>query len=208
MARGYSRSEAGAALMDVIALALQAGFKLRALGRRTGFVSARGGVWGLLRSLKQGGPQTVPALARARPVARQHIQKLADEMAAEGLVAFKANPAHRRSQFVAITPAGERLYEELTLKLARMSDELAADMDGRKLGTAAETPKHLVAKLDVLLGDAEEAPDAPPRKRKTPALRRGGFQTRPSRRSHSVRRLAPRRRRGAGLKPAPTRSWD
>ena len=71
----YSRTLAGAALMDVIALTLQAGFKLRALGRRAGFVSARGGVWGLLRSLKLEGPQTVPELARARPVeiGRAHV---------------------------------------------------------------------------------------------------------------------------------------
>src|SRR6185295_2962392 len=103
MARGYSRTEAGAALTDVILLTLLAGFKLRALGRRAGFISARGGVWGLLRSLKLGGPQTVPALARSRPVSRQHIQTLADAMAAEGLLAFKPNPAHKRSPLVTLT---------------------------------------------------------------------------------------------------------
>ena len=168
MARGYNRTEAGAALMGVIALTLQTGFKLRALGRRTGFVSARGGVWGLLRSLSEGGPQTVPALARARPVARQHIQTLADAMAAEGLVVFKANPAHRRSQFVAITQKGERLYEELTETLARMSDDLAADMDVRKLATAAEALARLAEKLDAMLGDGEEADDAPRPRRKKP----------------------------------------
>jgi DNA-binding MarR family transcriptional regulator len=165
MARDYSRTRAGAALMKLIAATLLAGFKLRALGRRTGFVSARGGVWGLLRSLATGGPQTVPALARARPVARQHIQKLADSMAAEGLVVFKANAAHRRSQFVAITPKGERHYEELTKTLARMSDDLAADMDARRIGAAADTLARLAAKLDAILGGVDEEP-APPRKRK------------------------------------------
>ena len=162
----YSRTAAGAALMDVIALTLQAGFKLRALGRRSGFVSARGGVWGLLRSLKLEGPQTVPELARARPVARQHIQKLADGMAEDGLIAFAANPAHKRSQLVTLTPAGERLYEALTRRLGSMADELAAGMDARKLATSAETLAALAAKLDAILGDAdeEEPPEAPRRK--------------------------------------------
>lgn len=167
MARDDCRTEAGAALMRVIAATLRASFKLRALGRRTGFVSARGGVWGLLRSLKDGGPQSVPALARARPVSRQHIQMLADSMAEEGLVAFKANPAHRRSQLVAITPKGERLLDELTKRLAAISDELAAGMDAKKLAAGAEVLATLSAKLDAALGAAGEEPE-PPRRRKRP----------------------------------------
>lgn len=165
MARGYSQTEAGAALTDVIWLALRAGFKLRAYGRRAGFISARGGVWGLLRSLKDEGPQTVPALARSRPVTRQHIQMLADAMAEDGLVAFKPNPAHKRSRLVTMTAKGEQVYEALARKLAAMSDALAADMDARKLANAAEALAQLVAKLDALLGDADEE-DEPPRKRR------------------------------------------
>jgi DNA-binding MarR family transcriptional regulator len=165
MARGYSRTEAGAALMDVIWLTVQTSFKIRAFGRRTGFVSARGGVWGLLRSLREGGPQTVPALARMRPVSRQHIQTLADAMAADGLVAFKSNPAHKRSQLVTITAKGERVYEALARKLGAFSDDLAADMDARKLAAATESLTRLAAKLDAILGDAEEDEEPPPKRR-------------------------------------------
>jgi DNA-binding MarR family transcriptional regulator len=168
MGRDYSRTEAGAALMRVIAATLQASFKLRALGRRTGFVSARGGVWGLLRSLKDGGPQTVPALARARPVSRQHIQMLADSMAADGLVAYKANPAHRRSHLVAIAPKGERLLEDLTKRLAAISDDLAAGMDAKKLAASAELLAMLSAKLDAALGDYGEEPVTPRRRTRSP----------------------------------------
>ena len=81
--------------------------RVRALGRRQGAVSRwGGGTWGVLRSLAEEGPQTVPQLARARPVARQRIQKLADEMAADGLVEFVDNPAHRRSKLLRLTAAG------------------------------------------------------------------------------------------------------
>lgn len=171
MARGYSRTEAGAALMDVIWLAVQTGFKVRAFGRRTGFVSARGGVWGLLRSLKLEGPQTVPALARSRPVSRQHIQTLADAMAADGLIAFKPNPAHRRSQLMTITAKGEQVYEALARKLGAISDDLAADMDARKLAAAAESLRQLAAKLDAILAgaDADDEPPAPRRARRKSA---------------------------------------
>jgi DNA-binding MarR family transcriptional regulator len=166
MARSYSRTEAGAAMMDVIWLAIQASFKLRAFGRRTGFISARGGVWGLLRSLRLGGAQTVPALARSRPVSRQHIQMLADAMAADGLIAFKPNPAHKRSPLVTITAKGEQLYEALAKKLGAISDDLAADMDARKIAAAAETLKQLAGKIDAILGDAEEEEEEAPRKKK------------------------------------------
>jgi DNA-binding MarR family transcriptional regulator len=164
----YSRTAGGAALMDVIVLTFAAGFKLRALGRRSGLVSARGGVWGLMRSLRLGGPQTVPDLARTRPVARQHIQKLADEMAAQGLVAFAPNPAHKRSQLVRLTPAGERLFDQLTRRLARMADEIAEGMDARKLSATAETLAALAAKVDARLGEADavDEDDETPRRRR------------------------------------------
>jgi DNA-binding MarR family transcriptional regulator len=165
MARGYSRTEAGAALMDVIWMAVQTGFKVRAFGRRTGFVSERGGVWGVLRSLRLEGPQTVPALARSRPVSRQHVQTLADAMAADGLVALKPNPAHKRSQLVTLTAKGEQVYEALTKKLAAISDDLAADMDAKKVVATADTLKQLAAKLDAILGGAEEEEEEPAPKR-------------------------------------------
>jgi DNA-binding MarR family transcriptional regulator len=164
----YTRTAGGAALMDVIVLTLAASFKLRALGRRAGLVSARGGVWGLLRSLKLGGPQTVPELARARPVARQHIQKLADEMAADGLVAFAPNPAHKRSQLVRLTPEGEKVYEQLTRRLARTADEIADGMDAKKLALAADTLTAVIAKVDALLGETDtDSEDHAPSRRWT-----------------------------------------
>jgi len=165
--RKYSRTVGGAALMDVIVLTLAASFKLRALGRRTGLVSARGGVWGLLRSLKLEGPLTVPELARMRPVTRQHIQKLADELAAQGLVAFEPNPAHKRSQLVRLTPAGERLFEQLTRRFGRLADEIARGLDEKKLALTAETLAALAARLDAALGDAvdEDQAEAPRRRR-------------------------------------------
>ena len=44
------------------------------------------------------GPLTVPQIAQMRPTSRQRMQRLADELAAEGLVEFIDNPGHRRSK--------------------------------------------------------------------------------------------------------------
>jgi len=49
----------------------------------------------VLESLYKGGPQTVPEMARARPVSRQHIQKLVNVLLDEELVQTVPNPAHK-----------------------------------------------------------------------------------------------------------------
>ena len=94
-------------------------FRLRAAGKRIGAVTpSGGGILGMLRSLTLEGPQTVPQIARSRPVARQHIQRLANEAEAEGLIEFVDNPAHRRSKLMRITPKGETTYGELMGRMA------------------------------------------------------------------------------------------
>lgn len=67
----------------------------------------------VLESLSAHGPETVPALARARPVARQHIQVLVNDLLAMGLVEALPNPAHKRSPLIGLTATGRRRFEEI-----------------------------------------------------------------------------------------------
>jgi DNA-binding MarR family transcriptional regulator len=57
-------------------------------------------------SLAAGKPRTVPELARERPVSRQHMQTVVNELMAAGLARALANPAHRRSPLIALTEDG------------------------------------------------------------------------------------------------------
>jgi DNA-binding MarR family transcriptional regulator len=107
-----------------------------------------GGLWGFLRSLQVQGPQTVPQIARARPVSRQRIQRLADEAAESGLVEFTDNPAHRRSKLVRLTPEGATLVGHLTEKIADISEDLAHGMDEQELRTTAKVLRRLREKLE------------------------------------------------------------
>src|SRR5262249_58287121 len=68
-------------------------------------------VW-LMRSLALLGPLTVPQIAQMRPTSRQRMQRLADELAAEGFVEFIDNPKHRRSKLVRLTPTGDASYRQ------------------------------------------------------------------------------------------------
>ena len=123
-------------------------FQLRAAGKRTGHVTpGGGGIWGFLHSLAVDGPQTVPQLARARPVTRQHIQQIANEAAAGGLIEFIDNPAHKRSKLLRLTPKGERVDAEMTERLKTFAGDLAEDFDSAELATAARVVNALRAKL-------------------------------------------------------------
>ncbi len=149
MSKGkVARTPAGDALFDVIVETSRVFFRLRAAGKKIGAVTAwGGGSWGIMRSLRLEGAQTVPQLARSRPVSRQRIQTLADELAEAGLVAFVDNPAHKRSKLVSLTKAGETACDALTERVMDAANELARDMDETELRAAAKVLHALRAKL-------------------------------------------------------------
>lgn len=139
---------AGEALFAVMVETLRTFFSLRGAGKRMGTVTAWGaGNWGLLRSLSAEGPRTVPEIARSRHVARQHIQKLANELAREGLVEFADNPRHRRSKLLRLTAKGARRLALLTRRIQGLCGELARGMGTAELETAAAVLRRLQAKL-------------------------------------------------------------
>ena len=109
------KAEAVTELMLEVA---QCFFRIRALGQKTGMITSwGGGSFGFMRSLALLGPLTVPQIAEMRPTSRQRMQRLADELAAEGLVRFIDNPKHRRSKLVELTAKGEARYRDLNARL-------------------------------------------------------------------------------------------
>ncbi|HWK67344.1 MAG TPA: MarR family transcriptional regulator [Rhizobiaceae bacterium] len=119
-----SKSEAIAELMLEVA---QFFFRIRAVGQKTGHITTwGGGAFGFMRSLALLGPLTVPQIAQMRPTSRQRMQRLADELATEGLVEFIDNPRHRRSKLVQLTPEGEARYRELDARLLAIASTVGA----------------------------------------------------------------------------------
>ncbi|MFN2385712.1 MAG: MarR family winged helix-turn-helix transcriptional regulator [Thermoanaerobaculia bacterium] len=92
---------------------------------------------GVLRGLARHGAQTVPQMARARPVSRQHVQLLVNALAAEGFVVFEDNPAHRRSRLVRLTSRGRRLVEAMNRREASLLAKLPLGALGRDIERAA-----------------------------------------------------------------------
>lgn len=57
------------------------------------------------------GSASVPDMARARGVSRQHIQQQVDALAEKDFVRREDNPAHRRSPLIALTDTGRALVQ-------------------------------------------------------------------------------------------------
>lgn len=63
--------------------------------------------------LVKDGPQTVPEMARSRPVSRQHCQTIINALEAQGLVEFVDNPKHKTSKLVRATKKGRARFESM-----------------------------------------------------------------------------------------------
>ena len=135
------KAEAVAELMLEVA---QCFFKIRALGQKTGFITGwGGGAFGFMRSVALLGPLTVPQIAQMRPTSRQRMQRLANELAAEGLVEFIDNPKHRRSKLVRLTPKGDAHYRELDASLLSIASTMAGDLGEADVRATIEIVRQL-----------------------------------------------------------------
>jgi DNA-binding MarR family transcriptional regulator len=136
-----SKAEAITELMLDVA---QCFFRIRALGQKTGLITSwGGGAFGFMRSLALLGPLTVPQIAQMRPTSRQRMQRLADELAAEGLVEFIDNPKHRRSKLVQLTRKGAARYGELNAQLLAIASTMGAALDEADIRRTAEVVRQL-----------------------------------------------------------------
>ena len=135
-----------AAMVDLIVEVTRAFFRLRASGREIGAVDQGGaGRWGFLRSLALDGPQTVPQLARSRPVARQYVQTMANALAAEGLIEFVDNPAHRRSRLMLLTKKGERVYAGVDARVREVARRLGRGLGASEIEAACSVLKRIAS---------------------------------------------------------------
>lgn len=134
----------GAAIADLMLEAAQFFFRMRAVGQKTGLITSWGaGAFGFMHSLAQIGPLTVPQIAQMRPTSRQRMQRLADELAHEGLVEFIDNPRHRRSRLVRLTREGDARYRALSDRLLEMASTMGAGLSEADIRKAIDVVRRL-----------------------------------------------------------------
>ena len=138
-----SKAEAIAELMLEVA---QCFFRIRAVGQKTGLITSwGGGAFGFMRSLALLGPLTVPQIAQMRPTSRQRMQRLADELTAEGLVEFIDNPKHQRSRLVRLTPKGDARYRVLSARLLSVASTMGLALSEANIRKTSEIVRQLSA---------------------------------------------------------------
>lgn len=106
----------------------------------------------VLEHLLLRGAATVPQLARARGVSRQHIQLQVDALLEERLVTRHANPAHRRSHLIGLTDRGRALIQTMRSEELATLSRLQAGVSDHAVSEATQV---LRAWRDALVRDTE-----------------------------------------------------
>src|SRR5215469_15141212 len=107
-------------------------FRLNATGERLfAKMGQTPGKVSLMRSLLEQGPQSVAQIARARPVARQAVQRMADELVEHALIEFVENPTHRRAKLARLTAKGKMLMDEAMAAELKGAGRLARNFSQR-----------------------------------------------------------------------------
>ena len=117
-----------------------------------GLTSARWQVLGAIAMAPT--PSPVAHVARDMGVARQGVQRIVNDLAADNLVTFEDNPHHRRAKLVVLTDSGRAAVTSATKVQRPWVDGLAKGMDAEKIAVAAEV---LAAVHSRLAPDADAA---------------------------------------------------
>jgi len=112
-----------------------------------GLTSARWQVLGAIALSSAAEP--VARLARSMGLHRQGVQRIVNELEAEGIVAFDDNPHHRRAKLVRLTKKGKALYREADRRQKPWARGLARELDAREIASAHRLLKSLRERLEL-----------------------------------------------------------
>lgn len=123
-------------VLDFSVAVIELYFRIEALAQAVGGFTNAGGEWGVLRTLIEEEPATVPDIARSRPVSRQHCQTIVNALAAQGYVEFIDNPRHKRSPLVRITKKGRAQFEAMSKTFLAAAKRYAPAFDAKDIADA------------------------------------------------------------------------
>lgn len=116
-----------------------------ALSATHGLTAAR---WQVLASLQlEKRPLTVAQIARRMGLQRQSVQRLSDILVEQGVLAYHANPDHKRAKLVDFTSKGREIYNQTSTTQIAWADTITIDFDIEELINAAEVLRKLKDRL-------------------------------------------------------------
>jgi DNA-binding MarR family transcriptional regulator len=117
-----------------------------ALAAPVGQTSAR---WRVLAAVEDT-PRTVAQIARAWSLARQSVQRVADLLERDGLVAYEDNPAHRRASLVALTPEGRAALRRIQKAQRAWATAVGDEVGARELESASAILERVMTAVETL----------------------------------------------------------
>lgn len=151
------RTPAGEALTDLILGLFRVNNLTLAWGDRLvgglGLTSAR---WQILGAIVYADrPQPVAWLARDLGANRQNVQRIVNDLARDGFVAFEPNPHHKRAQLVVLTPEGRRTYDAAIERYNPQVNALAEGISVEDIKAAHRVMTELRSRLENNDGDEQ-----------------------------------------------------
>ena len=151
--KGHSTK--GAALTELFLVSFPYHGALMAAGDRltvdVGLTAAR---WQVLSTIARSDrPEPVANVARIMGLARQSVQRSADELERAGLITFGPNPHHKRAPLTLLTQKGRMAFDEITRQQVPWVNALAKDFEAGAIVAAVGLLKALRAKLEQQVGE-------------------------------------------------------
>ena len=88
-------------------------------------------------------PLPVAHLARNMGLSRQAVQRLANEMTADGLVRFAENPHHQRAKLVLLTARGQEAYDAAMARQRPWARKLGKGLSISEVEVAIAVLRHM-----------------------------------------------------------------
>src|ERR1700681_3989865 len=138
------------ALTDLIVEIFRLTGRVLAAGDRLvadlGLTSAR---WQVLGAVAlAAAPMPVAWIARNMGLTRQAVQRIVNELIADGTLALAPHPHHRRAKLVVLTDKGARLYQAVEKRRVPWATALADGLAPRTLASALTTLRVLRERLE------------------------------------------------------------
>lgn len=149
------RTPSGDAVTDLVLDLFRLNNQLLAAGDRLvaplGLTSARWQILGAVIAADY--PQPVAWLARNLGAHRQNVQRIINDLAKEGLVAFETNPHHRKAQLVVLTKKGHQAFNAAMRLQSPWSDSLSEGLSVKDI----EAAHRVIVALRKNMSDKDEA---------------------------------------------------
>ncbi|MBW4581252.1 MAG: MarR family transcriptional regulator [Tildeniella nuda ZEHNDER 1965/U140] len=145
----HQKTPASNALTDLIRAVIRMNATVQKTGthltRGLGLTNARWQTLSELVALEK--RVTVSELARHLGLTRQAVQRLADDMASDGLVEFIENPGDARAMHLLLTEAGRAMYHAALEREWQWTNAIAADFDAEQITHAVALLEDMTQKM-------------------------------------------------------------